>query len=130
MRFAYLDTSFLLSILLGEPGAVALRRQLQGFDRVFSCDLLTAETLTALRREGVDLDDALSALEGVSLVFPDRTLLPEMRRVLAAGLIRGADLWHLACAVFLFTGERSTIGFLTRDKKQRVIAGRLGFLVP
>ena len=55
MRAAYLDTSFLLAILFDEPGASGLRRTLGRYGRVFSSDLLTAETLSAAVRERLEV---------------------------------------------------------------------------
>ena len=130
MKAAYIDTSFLLAILFGEPRSRALRGVLVGFGRAFASDLLVAEALAAAAREGLDPTVVLPALRSVSLVLPQRSLEPEMAEVLRHGHLRGADLWHLACALFLADTARSDLAFLSRDKEQRRVARRLGFPTP
>jgi hypothetical protein len=58
-------------------------------------------------------------------VFPHRRLTPEFDRILEAGLLRGPDLWHLACALFL-RARVDELSFLTLDNKQGEIARSLG----
>jgi hypothetical protein len=89
-----------------------------------------AEVLAAAVREGVPLASALEALAGVALVLPGRSLRPEIEEVLTMGRVRGADLWHLACALFLARDAREELAFLTRDEPQRRLARRLGFPTP
>lgn len=130
MSLAYLDTSYLLSILFAEPGAGKLQNQRIGYARVFSADLLVAETLAATTRERIGPDAVQPVLKTIALVFPDHSLEPQIREVLAQGYLRGADLWHLACAMFLAGPQRSAIAFLSRDHAQRAMARRLGFPTP
>jgi predicted nucleic acid-binding protein len=127
---AYLDTSFLVTILLGEPGAPRLQRILAAHDRVLTSDLLVAEALAAAVREGVDIDLLRPALSAVTLVLPSRSLEEEMREALEFGRLRGADLWHVACALFVAGSTRNDLRFLSRDAAQRMVARRLGFLTP
>ena len=130
MSLAYLDTSFLLSILFSEPGAHKLRSRLSRYDHVFATDLLVAETLAAATREQIDLDAVEPVLKTISLLLPDRSLKAEAREVLTQGHLRGADLWHLACAMFLAGADRSAVAFLSRDTAQRTMASRIGFPTP
>jgi len=130
LTVAYLDTSALLAIVFGEAEASAVRRVLRGVDRVVSGDLLVAEALAAAARETMELASLAAPLEAVSLILPDRSLEPEMREVLEAGPLRGADLWHLACALFLAGAERSSLSFVSRDRTQRRVARELGFPTP
>jgi len=130
VRAAYLDTSFVLAILFDEAGALGLRRTLGRYERAFSSDLLTAETLSAAVREHLEVPAVMTALEAVALVLPHRSLDRELRDVLAQGYLRGADAWHLACASFLAEGARSELAFLSRDVAQRRVARRLGFTTP
>lgn len=130
MRAAYLDTSFLLAILFDEPGATALRRTLGRYGRVFSSDLLTAETLSAAARERLEVGAVMTALDAVALVLPHRSLDREIQEVLAQGYLRGADAWHVACALFLADAARSELAFLSRDTAQRRVARGLGFRAP
>ena len=68
-------------------------------------------------------------LEGVSWILPDRRLTAEIERVLAARLVRGADLWHLASALYLAESP-GDVDFLTLDAAQRDAAATLGFRTP
>jgi predicted nucleic acid-binding protein len=130
VRAGYLDTSFLLAILFDETGAAGLRRTLGRYERVFSCDLLTAETLSAAVRERLEVGAVMTMLEAVALVLPHRSLDRELRDVLALGYLRGADAWHVACALFVSGSARSELAFLSRDTAQRRVARRLGFATP
>jgi len=127
---AYLDSSFLLAILLGEPRARFLQNLLERFDDLLAGDLLVAEALATAAREEVELELLAPALEAVDLVLPDRSLEPEMLEVLRHGRLRGADLWHLACALYVAGDAREDLSFLSRDAPQRKLARRLGFATP
>jgi predicted nucleic acid-binding protein len=130
MSAAYVDTSFLLAIIFDEPQASALRRRLGRYEQRLAGDLLRAEALSAARREDLSLDALGPALAAISLVLPERSLEREMRDVLGYGYLRGADLWHLACALFLADEDRSELVFLSCDAAQRRVARRLGFTTP
>ena len=130
MSAAYIDTSFLVAILFGEPQAAALGRRLRQYAPLLAGDLLRAEVLSAATREHVPLDRLAPALGAVSLVLPDRSLESEMLEVLHQGQLRGADLWHLACALFVAGEARAELVFLSRDRAQREVAGRLGLAPP
>jgi PIN domain len=124
LRAAYIDTSCLVSIAFGERGSAELARRIQGFDAVFSSNLLEAELRAAFVREVVDWDATL--LSGLGWILPDRSLGPEMENVLSAGYVRGADLWHLACALHV-AEDPTELAFVTLDARQAGIAGALGF---
>jgi predicted nucleic acid-binding protein len=130
MSAAYVDTSFLLAIVFGEPDASALRRRLLRFEHRLTGDLLRAEVLSAAQREAVPFDTLQPVLAALSLVLPERSLEREMREALGYGYLRGADLWHVACALFLAGDARHELAFLSRDRAQRAIARRLGFPTP
>ncbi len=130
MSAAYVDTSFLLAILFGEPQAATLRRRLRRFEHRLAGDLLRAEALAAARRETLPFDALQPALAAISLVLPERSLEPEMREVSRHGYLRGADLWHLACALYVAGNAPRDFAFLSRDRAQRMIARRLGFAIP
>jgi hypothetical protein len=59
-------------------------------------------------------------------LHPQRPLTAEFRRILAVGHLRGADLWHLACALWTAPDARE-LAFVTLDKRQRDVARKLGF---
>ncbi|MBI2890997.1 MAG: PIN domain-containing protein [Nitrospirae bacterium] len=126
---AYVDTSVLAAVVLDERGAGSVRRKLRRCEGLYSSNLLEAELRSVVRRAGVPVGSLGTHLAWLNWVFPDRPLTEEMVRVLDAGLLRGADLWHLACALFL-SPEPADIEFLTLDRDQARTARALGFRVP
>jgi hypothetical protein len=121
---AYVDSSVLLTIALAQFGHDVLAERLAGFDKIYSSNLLEAEFTAALRREGAPDGGALT--RRISWVLPDRALSQEIRTVMAGGYLRGADLWHLACALYLSPDPRELV-FLTVDQQQAAIAAAVGF---
>ncbi len=100
-------------------------RRLEGFDELFSSNLLEAEFRASLVRE--EVDDATDLLSWFTWVLPDQPLSRELGEALAAGYLRGADLWHVGCALFLSDGKASDLHLLTLDDRQRAVAEQLGF---
>ena len=125
MKLAYVDTSFVVAVALGEKGASRHAARLGRFQRLISSNLMEAELRAALAREEVDSDPA-PLLSWFHWVHPDRPLSREFHEVLAAGHVRGADLWHLACALFL-KASLGDLTFLTLDRPQQAVAKSLGF---
>lgn len=101
-------------------------RRLAGFDVVVSADLLEAELRAAFKRERVAFVEQATA--SISWLIPDRPLSGEIERVLEAGYVRGADCWHLACALYLAV-DPASLTFLTLDQTQRDVARKIGFLI-
>ncbi len=124
MSVACIDTSCIVAIALGERGATAMARKLAECDELIASNLLEAELRGAFARQRVPFRPGLIA--GITWVFPDSALGPHMERALTLGYLRGADLWHVACALFLVE-EPSDISFLTLDERQRAVAKALGF---
>ncbi len=124
MSSAYVDSSCVVAIAFEEPGFADLVQYLESYDELFSSALLEAELRAALVREGVASDAQM--LHAISWVLPQRLLSTEITRVLAAGYLRGADLWHLACALFLAQTPRD-LDFATVDRRQEKVARALGF---
>jgi len=124
LKLAYVDTSVLVAIAVGEPGHERLSRQLRGCDRLFSSNLLEAEFRATLAREAVE-EDAERLLSPITWIFPERELTEEFREVLSHGTLRGADLWHLACALYLSKAVGS-LRFSTLDERQSNAAEALG----
>lgn len=122
---AYVDTSCLTAVILDQRGAAGTLRQLGAFEVLHSSNLLEAELRAVLRRERVDADPTAFLIR-LAWVHPDRPLSLEFNRVLEAGYVRGADLWHLACALYL-AEEASNLVFLTLDARQREVSRKLGF---
>ena len=125
MKLAYIDTSVVVGIAFAEPKASPLSARLLRFDRFFSSNLLEAEFQSTLTRERIEspVEDFLGF---ITWIYPDRSLRPEIRRAASRGYLRGADLWHLANALFL-APDPSELTFLSLDKRQREVAGELGF---
>jgi predicted nucleic acid-binding protein len=124
MKVAYVDTSCLVAIAFGEPNASVLARKLEGFDELLCSNLLEAELWASFAREEVQPDGRL--LSWISWVLPDRPLSQEIGQALAVGYLRGADLWHVACALYVVETP-SEISFITLDDRQRAVAQGLGF---
>lgn len=125
MNFAYVDTSWLVAITFDEPGARRLAGTVARVQTTLASNFLEAELRSALAREGVD-DRPEPLLSWITWVYPNRPLTPELDRALAFRYLRGADLWHLATALFL-APEPKELAFLTLDQKQGEVAARLGF---
>jgi len=121
---AYVDSSCLVAIAFAEPGYQELVARLEAFERLFSSNLLEAEVRAVFQREGVGAGAA--QLSRLSWVLPDRALSAEIAAVLAAGYLRGADLWHVACALFLSPNPRE-LAFVTVDQQQAAVAEAVGF---
>jgi predicted nucleic acid-binding protein len=126
VNIGYVDSSCLVAVGFGEPGYEATVARLDAFDLIVSSNLLEAELRAALSREGV-ADDG-SILRRLSWLLPDRPLSAEIGAVLAAGYLRGADLWHLACALYLSPDPRE-LAFVTLDRHQAAVATAVGFRV-
>jgi hypothetical protein len=124
MIAAYVDASCLLSMVFDEPEGVGVAKRLGAVEELYSSNLLEAEVRSAMAREKVEYGDEV--LHRVRWVLPTRPLGPEITRVLAAGHLRGSDLWHLATALYL-AEQPSELPFLTLDARQRDLADRLGF---
>lgn len=127
MNSAYVDSSFLLAIAFGEPNAARLAERLDRFDNIYASGLVEAEILSALAREAMTLPDA-DTFASLNWAFPDRPLTQEFSRILRTGYLKGADLWHIACALYL-SPDPQDLSFLTLDGRQKRIAAKLGFRV-
>lgn len=127
VRLAYVDTSALAALLFREPGAADLRAQLGEFRR-FSSNVLAAELHAAAAREAIPSALTARCLAAIEWVFPSRSLEPELVAVLAAGQLRGADLWHVGCALYL-SDLLAPVTFFTRDRRQGEIAAAVGLAV-
>lgn len=124
MSDAYLDSSVIVAIALNEPGSGDLTIRLDGFSRLISANLLEAELYSTLSREGVELNENL--VSGVRWIHPNRSLRDEMTLALSAGYLRGADLWHIAVALYA-ARKPDELTFFTLDIRQRNVAATLGF---
>ena|SRR3989338_8083734 len=129
MNVIYIDTSVLVSLFLEDSAENAhFSRLLKEADEVVSSVLIEAEFLSVLHREKVGIATGIDYLKQISLVIPDRSIAKELGTVFSKAYVRGADAFHLACALYL-DPKASEIKFLTADKQQQKAAQSLGFLI-
>ena len=126
MSIAYVDTSALVAIAFGEPGGEATGEHLDRYSRLLSSNLLEAELRAAFAREQQEFE--VDVLSRIDWILPDRPLASELARALEAGHLRGADLWHVAAALYV-APKPAEIGFVTLDCRQHEVASALGFQV-
>lgn len=126
MSVAYVDTSALVAVAFDDRSGSAIAGRLDAFSRLLASNLLEAELRAVFARERVDF--AINLVAGIDWVLPDRPLAPEMTAVLESGQLHGADLWHVAIALYA-APEPGQIAFVTRDERQQAAAEALGFQV-
>ena len=126
MPVAYVDSSAIIAVGFNESRADEVRHRLTEFDSLVSSTFLEAEVRSAFAREGLAFNPSVFA--GIEWLFSGEPLSKELGGVLAAGYLRGADLWHLAVALFTFP-DPGEVAFLTLDNRQRAVAATLGFQV-
>ncbi len=126
MTTAYVDSSLLVAVALREEEHQQHVARLESNRRLVSSNLLEAELRSALLRELTFAVPPL--LRRIEWIFPDRALTREIERVLAVGRLRGADLWHVATALYLAPNP-AELTFLTADIRQREVAAAVGFQV-
>jgi predicted nucleic acid-binding protein len=95
----YVDTSALGRVLLGEPDAAAVVRELREFDRHIASRLLRVELRRLALREGL-LDHADQLLSGLSLLPLDQAVLDAAETVQPAS-VATLDAIHLVTALRL-----------------------------
>jgi hypothetical protein len=116
-----------VAITLSEQVATDVKAELDRHDELFTSNLTEAEVRAACLREGVKTNQAMFGALG--WIQPDRSLSEEITRVLDQGYLRGADLWHIANALFL-SPDPTQLAFLTLDQRQGEVAAALGFPTP
>jgi uncharacterized protein len=132
---AYIDTSVLLRVVLGEPGPL---RQWRSIELAISSELIRVETLRSIDRarmlaalEDADVaerrESALSLLDGFHLARIDRQVLARAADPFPT-LVRTLDAIHLATAL-LVRAEHEDMVFATHDAKLGLAARALGFSV-
>ena len=124
MSVAYVDSSAVVALAFGEDGAAALAELLAGHSRLVSSNLLEAELRAACNREGQPVPGRL--LDRIAWIHADRPLTEEIEAALAVGHPHGADLWHVATALYA-APEAGAISFVTLDRRQALVAAGLGF---
>ena len=124
MSTAYVDASALIAIALNEPAGPETARRLEAFSSFVSSNLLEAEVRAVFAREGRAFEPQI--VVDVDWILPARPLTPELAAVLEVGYLKGADLWHVATALYA-TEEMDRITFVTLDRRQESVAAALGF---
>ncbi len=124
MTTAYVDSSVIVAVAFGEAGQADSERHMEQFSDLRSSNLLEAEVRAAYLRTGRRYDAQI--LSGIRWVIPDRPLTLEISKVLEAGYVRGADLWHLATALHI-AADPQVVTFITLDAQQRRVARALRF---
>ena len=124
MSAVYVDTSVLAGIAFGEPAAERFALALSRFDRLLSSSLLEAEMRALFQRESAAFED--NTVAGIDWILPTRPLSAECVRTLAAGHLRGADLWHVATALYV-SPRPQNLTFATLHAEQGRVASALGF---
>lgn len=123
---AYVDASAAVAVALEEPGWEQTARRLTSFPVLLSANLLEAEVRSVYAREGLQYDP--SVVSSIGLVHPHRSLGPELAKALEiGGYLKGADLWHMAIALYVDETIIGRTAFVTLDNKQRAVAANLGF---
>jgi hypothetical protein len=112
------------AIAFSEPGFRAVMVRLSRF-QLISSNLLEAELRSSLAREGIVGNPGI-LFSWIVWIYPKRRLTEELRQILEVRAPRGADLWHLACALYM-RSKFPDLVFLTLDKNQSEAARDLGF---
>ena len=113
-----------MAVVFDETEGAVLADRLRRFSRLLSANLLEAELRAVFARERLHFEPDL--LAPISWVLPIRTLAVELDTVLKAGYLRGADLWHVATALYVAPNP-DQLEFVTLDDRQRTVAAALGF---
>lgn len=121
---AYVDSSAVVAVAWDEPNADVVSGRLANFQQLIASNLLEAEVRSVFAREGRDLE--LGALRDIEWILPTRPLHVEIAAVLQAGYLRGADLWHVANALYAARAMPG-LAFITLDQRQQAVAAGLGF---
>jgi predicted nucleic acid-binding protein len=122
---AYIDSSALVAITRVESAARFIARRLADFSVWVSSNLLAAEMRAVFARDWRAFESGL--LHGIEWVLPNRPLHAEITAVLQAGYLRGADLWHVANALYA-SRAMPGLAFITLDQRQQTVAASLGFV--
>ena len=122
----FIDSSCFVMLALNEPGAARLRSRIARAPARYASTLAEAELLAALTREGLPAREV--DVPGVGWIAPSRRLTRQLEQVMSRGYVRGADAWHLACALLL-DPDANELVFLTLDTRRREVAKAIGFRV-
>jgi predicted nucleic acid-binding protein len=121
----YLDSSFIIELVHGQPIATAIISQLDG--DLFTSKLGRVETIrTIMKRDVSWLDDALSTLKSISLIALDDEVLKLVESYGSEITLKTSDAIHVASAQILL-GEDGWL--VTLDRQMAANAKKLGLQV-
>ena len=124
MKF-YLDSSFIIELVHGQPIATAIISQLDG--DLFTSKLGRVETIrTVIKREAAWLDDAFSVLKNISLIDLDDEIFDLVESYGSEITLKTSDAIHVASAQLLL-GEDDWL--VTLDRQMAANAKKLGLQV-
>ncbi len=124
MKF-YLDSSFIIELVHGQPIATAIISQLDG--DLFTSKLGRVETIrTVIKREAAWLDDAFSILKNISLIDLDDEIFDLVESYGSEITLKTSDAIHVASAQILL-GEDDWL--VTLDRQMVANAKKLGLQV-
>lgn len=124
MKF-YLDSSFIIELVHGQPIATAIISQLDG--DLFTSKLGRVETIrTVIKREVAWLDDAFSILKNISLIDLDDEIFDLVESYGSEITLKTSDAIHVASAQLLL-GEDDWL--VTLDRQMAANAKKLGLQV-
>ena len=124
MKF-YLDSSFIIELVHGQPIATAIISQLDG--DLFTSKLGRVETIrTIMKRDISWLDDALSTLKSVSLIALDDEVLKLVESYGSEITLKTSDAIHVASAQILLGKDDWLV---TLDRQMAANAKKLGLQV-
>jgi predicted nucleic acid-binding protein len=121
----YLDSSFIIELVHGQPIATAIISQLDG--DLFTSKLGRAETIrTVMKRDIAWLDDALSILKNISLIDLDDEIFNLVESYGSEISLKTSDAIHVATAQILL-GEDYWL--VTLDSQMAANAKKLGIQI-
>jgi predicted nucleic acid-binding protein len=121
----YLDSSFIIELVHGQPIATAIISQLDG--DLFTSKLGRVETIrTIMKRDISWLDDALSTLKSVSLIALDDEVLKLVESYGSEITLKTSDAIHVASAQILLGKDDWLV---TLDRQMAANAKKLGLQV-
>lgn len=123
----YIDTSVAIAYLLKEQGSEKLIEIFES-DTLISSGLFEAEFLAICKRESVPNEKVEAFLNKIKISYPTYSLKNELDKILDVGYCRGADLYHIACALDLDSTQKH-LEFFTLDLEQKKAAQAVGFKV-
>ena len=124
MKWAYVDSSLIIATLFQDGPARSIKKLWLSADRFVSSYLLEVEVLSAATRERFALELVEPELRKIGYVRT-HSLATESKVILGKGYLRGADLYHVATALWI-QNKHTGLKFLSLDEKQLVVARKVG----